>query len=129
VTILKEAESGIPVEELSRKHGFSKSVFYKWKSKYSEMDASSLRRLKELEEENQRLKRMFADLGLEHQALKDIIQKKTIKPDARRDLASYAMQEYGLSERQGMWDFEIKPIRVPVSGKKEKRRGNRKGFF
>jgi hypothetical protein len=93
------------------------------------MDASSLRRLKELEEENQRLKRMFADLGLEHQALKDIIQKKTIKPDARRDLASYAMQEYGLSERQGMWDFEIKPIRVPVSGKKEKRRGNRKGFF
>lgn len=52
VNILKEAEAGIPVEELSRKHGFSKSAFYKWKSKYSGMDASALKRLKELEEEN-----------------------------------------------------------------------------
>jgi putative transposase len=76
VNILKEAEAGIAVEELSRKHGFSKSTFYKWKAKYSGMDASALKRLKELEEENQRLKRMYADLSLEHQALKDIVQKK-----------------------------------------------------
>ncbi len=75
VTILKEAEAGIPVEELSRKYGFSQSAFYKWKAKYSGMDGSSLRRLKELEEENQRLKRMYAELSLEHQALKDIVQK------------------------------------------------------
>ena len=76
VNILKEAEAGIPVDELSRKHGFGKSAFYKWKAKYSGMDASALKRLKELEEENRRLKQMYADLSLEHQALKDIVQKK-----------------------------------------------------
>ena len=76
VSILKEAEAGIPVEELSRKHGFSKSAFYKWKAKYNGMDASALKRLKELEEENRRLKQMYADLSLEHQALKDIVKKK-----------------------------------------------------
>ena len=76
VNILKEAEAGIPVEELSRKHGFSQSAFYKWKAKYSGMDARALKRLKELEEENQRLKQMYADLSLEYQALKDIVQKK-----------------------------------------------------
>jgi putative transposase len=76
VNILKEAEAGIPVAELSRKHGFSQSAFYKWKAKYSGMDASALKRLKELEEENRRLKQMYADLSLEHQALKDIVQKK-----------------------------------------------------
>jgi putative transposase len=76
VSILKEAEAGVPVTELSRKHGFSQSAFYKWKIKYSGMDTSALRRLKELEEENRRLKQMYADLSLEHQALKDIVQKK-----------------------------------------------------
>jgi putative transposase len=76
VNILKEAEAGIAMEELSRKHGFSKSTFYKWKAKYSGMDSSALKRLKELEEENWRLKQMYADLSLEHQALKDIVQKK-----------------------------------------------------
>jgi len=76
VNILKEAEAGIAVEALSRKHGFSKSAFYKWKAKYSGMDASALKRLKELEEENRQLKQMYVDLSLEHQALKDIVQKK-----------------------------------------------------
>ena len=76
VNILKEAEAGISVAELSRKHGFSQSAFYKWKAKYSGMDTSALKRLKELEEENRRLKQMYADLSLEHQALKDIVQKK-----------------------------------------------------
>lgn len=76
VNILKEAEAGIPVTELSRKHGFSQSAFYKWNAKYSGMDANALKRLKELEEENRRLKQMYADLSLEHQALKDIVQKK-----------------------------------------------------
>ena len=76
VNILKEAEAGIPVTDLSRKHGFSQSAFYKWKAKYSGMDTRALRRMKELEEENRRLKQMYADLSLEHQALKDIVQKK-----------------------------------------------------
>jgi putative transposase len=76
VSILKEAEAGVPLTELSRKHGFSQSAFYKWKAKFSGMDTSALKRLKELEEENRRLKQMYADLSLEHQALKDILQKK-----------------------------------------------------
>lgn len=76
VNILKEAEAGVSVEELSRQHGFSKTAFYKWKAKYSGMDASALKRLKELEEENRRLKQMYADLSLEHQVLKEIVEKK-----------------------------------------------------
>lgn len=76
VKILKEAEAGVPVEELSRQYGFSKSSFYKWKAKYGGMDASSLKRLKELEEENTRLKQMYADISLEYKALKDILEKK-----------------------------------------------------
>jgi len=76
VNFLKEAETGTPVAELSRKYGFSQSAFYKWKAKYSGMDTSALKRLKELEEENRRLKQMYANLSLEHQALKDIVQKR-----------------------------------------------------
>lgn len=75
VSILKESEAGVTVEELCRKHGFSQSAFYKWKAKYSGMEVSSLTRLRALEEENQRLKRMYAELSLEHQALKEIVQK------------------------------------------------------
>ena len=64
------------VTDLCRQYGFSKSTFYKWKAKYGGMDASSLRRLKELEEENRRLKQMYADLSLEHRVLKEIVEKK-----------------------------------------------------
>lgn len=74
--ILKEAEAGVPVTDLCREHGFGKSTFYKWKAKYGGLDASALQRLKELEEENQRLKRMYAELSLDHQILKDIVEKK-----------------------------------------------------
>ena len=73
VKILQEAESGIPVEELSRQHGFSKATFYKWKAKYGGMSVSEVKRMKELEEENRRLKQMYANLSLEHEILKDII--------------------------------------------------------
>ena len=76
VKILKEAEAGVSVDELCRLHGFSRSSFYKWKAKYSGMDASSLKRLKELEEENRKLKEMYADISLEHKVLKDIVEKK-----------------------------------------------------
>ena len=76
VKILKEAEAGVAVEDLSRQYGFSKSAFYKWKAKYGGLDASDLRRLKELEEENRKLKEMYANLSLKHQALKDIVEKK-----------------------------------------------------
>ena len=77
VNILKEAEAGVSLEELVRQHGFSKASFYKWKAKHSGMSTSDLKHLKELEEENRRLKRMFANLSLEHAALKDIIEKNS----------------------------------------------------
>jgi len=76
IKILKEAEAGVSVTELSRQYGFSQSAFYKWKAKYSGMEVSQLRRLKELEEENRKLKQMYADLSLEHKVLKDIVEKK-----------------------------------------------------
>ena len=76
IKILKEAQAGVAVEELSRQHDFSKSTFYKWKAKYSGMDATALKRLKELEAENQQLKEMYADISLEHKVLKDIVEKK-----------------------------------------------------
>lgn len=76
VSILKEADAGMKVEELCRKHGISSASFYNWKKKYGGMDASEIRRLKELEEENAKLKRMYADMALENNALKDLITKK-----------------------------------------------------
>lgn len=76
VNILKEAEAGVSLEELSRQHGFSKASFYKWKAKYSGMSISDIKRLKELEEENRRLKQMYANLSLDYQVLKDIVEKK-----------------------------------------------------
>lgn len=76
VNILKEAEAGVALEELSRQHGFSRASFYKWKAKYSGMSVSDLKRLKELEQENRRLKQMYANLSIDYQVLKDIVEKK-----------------------------------------------------
>jgi len=76
VSILKEGEAGTPVPELCRTHGISRATYYNWKAKYGGMEASDLKRLKEIEEENRRLKQMYADLSLEHKALKDIVEKK-----------------------------------------------------
>ncbi len=76
VNILKEAEAGVALDELIRQHGFSKASFYKWKAKYSGMSVSELKRLKELEEENRRLKQMYANLSLDYQVLKEIVEKK-----------------------------------------------------
>ena len=75
VGILKEAESGIPVPELCRKYAIGNSTFYKWRSKYGGMEASDVKRLKELEEENRRLKQMYADLSLKSQMQEEIIKK------------------------------------------------------
>jgi putative transposase len=79
VKILKEAEAGVPLADLMRQYGISKASFYKWRAKYSGMTVSELKRLKELEAENQRLKQMYANLSLEHEALKDILEKKLSK--------------------------------------------------
>ena len=76
VSILKEAENGQAVNEVCRKHGISSATYYKWKAKYGGLDASELKRIKELEAENAKLKRMFADMALENTGLKDLIEKK-----------------------------------------------------
>ena len=76
VSVLKEADAGVKVEELCRTHGISSATYYNWKKKYGGMDASEIKRLKELEEENAKLKRMYADMALENTALKDLIVKK-----------------------------------------------------
>ena len=74
--ILKKVEKGIPVAEVCRQDSISESTYYKWKSKYGGMEASDIKRLKELEMENSKLKRMYADLSLECDGLKDLIEKK-----------------------------------------------------
>ena len=76
VTILKEADSGVPVKDVCRKHEISDATYYTWKSKYGGMEASDLKRMKELERELGQLKRMYADVALENRALKDLIEKK-----------------------------------------------------
>jgi putative transposase len=76
VSILKQHESGRSAKELSRENGISEATLYNWKSKYGGMEASDVRRLKELEEENSRLKKMYAELSLDHSILKDVISKK-----------------------------------------------------
>lgn len=76
IAILKQADGGRPIKELCREHGISEATFYNWKSKYGGMEASDLKRMKELEAENAKLKGMYADLALENRAMKDLIEKK-----------------------------------------------------
>ncbi|WP_143425426.1 transposase [Gilliamella sp. Nev5-1] len=75
IAILKEAEAGIPVKELCRKYGMGNSTFYKWREKYGGMETSDIKRLKELEAENCKLKQMFAELSLKSQLQEEIIKK------------------------------------------------------
>lgn len=76
VGILKESEAGVPVADLVRKHGISRATYFTWRSKYAGTTVPELRRLKELEGENTKLKRMYAELALEHAAIKDVLQRK-----------------------------------------------------
>ena len=76
IAVLKQAEAGVKVSELVRKLGISEATFYNWKAKYGGLDASALRRLKELEGENAKLKKMYAELSLTHHALQDAVEKK-----------------------------------------------------
>ena len=76
IRILKEVEGGRMVKEVCREYGMSDATYYNWKAKYGGMEASDIKRLKDLERENQRLKHMYADLSLENRALKDVIEKK-----------------------------------------------------
>ena len=76
IGVLREQEAGVPVADLCRKHGLSSPTFYKWKAKYGGLDVSEARRLRALEDENAKLKRMLADAMLDNVALKDLLGKK-----------------------------------------------------
>ena len=76
LAILKQAENGVPVTELCREHGMSSAAFYKWRAKYGGMDASLMARMKELEKENARLKKMYAETQLKYEVIQEALEKK-----------------------------------------------------
>ena len=76
IGVLREQEAGLATADVCRKHGISEPTYYKWKNQYSGMTVPHLAQLRELQEENARLKRMYADLALMHSALKDVVDRK-----------------------------------------------------
>jgi putative transposase len=76
VAMLKEGEAGVPVAPLARKHGISRTTYFNWRSKYAGVSVNELKRMKELEAENAKLKRMYAELALENTAIKDVLSRK-----------------------------------------------------
>jgi putative transposase len=76
VGILKDGDAGVPLADLVRKHGISRATYFNWKSKYAGATVADLKRMKELEAENAKLKRMYADLALENAAIKDVLSRK-----------------------------------------------------
>ncbi len=76
LSILRQAEGGVPVAELCREHGMSDASFYKWRAKYGGMDASMVSQMKAMEDENRRLKKMFAELSMQNELLKEALGKK-----------------------------------------------------
>lgn len=110
IKFLKEADAGLPVKDLCRKHGFSEASFYLWRSKFGGMDVSDAKRLKALELENSRLKRLVADALLENEAMKDACKKsgeRTGEAIAGADAAEQGSERatrlaHGADERRGV---------------------------
>ena len=84
LTMLKEYEGGIKITDICRNYGISKATFFNWKGKYSGMQVNELRRLRELETENSRLKKMYADVSMDNQVLKELISKKGWGPASKK---------------------------------------------
>ncbi|HBC0359489.1 TPA: IS3 family transposase, partial [Citrobacter farmeri] len=91
---------GRTVRDVCREAAISEVSYYNWKAKYGGMEAADIKKIKDLEDENRRLKQMFADLSLECRALKDVIEKKPLKPVIKRELASYLISQFAMSIRQ-----------------------------
>ncbi|NKL03353.1 IS3 family transposase [Rhizobium leguminosarum bv. viciae] len=100
IGILKEHEAGTPVSELCRKHGVSDASIYKWKAKFGGMEVSEAKRLKTLEDENTKLKRLLADAMLDNAALKDLFGKEVMTPAAKRKAVAHLMSHHEMSERR-----------------------------
>src|SRR3546814_469450 len=87
IAVLKQAEAGTPVPELCREHGISSATVYKWRSKFGGMEVSMVARMKELEDENRRLKKMYADAQLSADLLKEALGKRMVRPSQLREMA------------------------------------------
>jgi len=109
ISILKQNETGISVAELCREHGMSQASFYKWCSKYGGMDMSLMKRMKELEDENRRLKRMYAEEKLKAEIAREAIEKKVVRPSRRKEMAQRASEEYNVSIRMVCAIFTVSP--------------------
>ncbi|WP_152561293.1 IS3 family transposase [Serratia marcescens] len=100
IAVIKSVEAGRTVKDVCREAGISEATYYNWKTRYGGMEASDIKKIKDLEDENRRLKLMFADLSLENRALKDVIEKKPLKPAFKRELVTHLITTCGLSIRQ-----------------------------
>ena len=100
IGILKEAEAGAVVTELCRKHGMSSATYYAWKAKFGGLEVSDAKRLRALEDENARLKRLLADTMLDNAGLKDLLSKKMVTPAAKREAVAHLRTTLGMSERR-----------------------------
>ena len=107
LAILKQNEAGTKVSDLCREHGMSEATFYKWRAKFGGMDASLMKRMKELEEENRRLKKMYAEERLVSEIRKGSIGGKVLRPSLRREMAVKAQVRYGVSIRMVCRAFAI----------------------
>ncbi|MDP2380772.1 MAG: IS3 family transposase [Pseudohongiella sp.] len=99
IGFLKQAEAGLPVKELCRKGGFSDATFYKWRAKFGGMEASEAKRLKELEGENAKLKKLLAEAHLDIHALKSVFGVKPLAPQVKREAIGQMIERFDLSER------------------------------
>lgn len=107
LAILKQAEAGVAVPDLCREHGISSATFYKWRANFGGMDASLTARLKELEEENRRLKKMYAEERLKAEIVEEVLEKNVVKPSRRREMAMEAVRRRRIPIRLACVAFGI----------------------
>jgi putative transposase len=97
VSILREAENGVPVSELCRTRGISSVAFYQWRSEYGGMEASLISEMRQLQTNNARLKRIYADIAIQNEMVKEALAKKVVRPSFKREIAKKAVAMRGVS--------------------------------
>jgi len=97
VKSVNELEAGVSADEICRRLNVSRATLYQWKRKYGGLEVSQLKKLKELEEENAKLKKMYANLALDNEILREVIEKKTLTPEARKEIAGEIAEEHDIS--------------------------------